>query len=69
LKNYDSHKPCMPEQKRTAKTDCPFESLEIEQCPAFLIPKKAKLFPCPHKRDCESETIGELGSFDDLSLT
>ena len=58
----------MPEQKKPAKTNCPFETREIEQCPAFLEPEKAKFFPCPHKKDCESEIINELGDIQSLSL-
>jgi hypothetical protein len=47
---------------------CPCEALEIEQCPAFLEPGKAEFFPCPHKKDCESEIVDELGDLKDLVL-
>jgi len=57
----------MPDCIGFKKKDCPYERSEIEQCPAFLVPEKAKHFPCSHKKTCEEEIEKIHGKIADLT--
>jgi len=40
-------------------SECPWETGEIECCPAFMERMFLKNFPCPHVEDCE-DYISEI---------
>mgnify|MGYP007042357113 CR=1 FL=1 len=42
------------------KKDCPWETSEIEHCPAFLEPEYAKYFSCPLMKECMDEIIEKV---------